>query len=68
MAEISSVVSRNPDRLSVLNVEVDEEDLPAVIARLCMRKFELSVLSSFEKEFTIFGAVPAEVKLTFVQN
>jgi predicted nucleic acid-binding protein len=64
LAEVFSVVSRNSDRLmSGFDVEIDEEDLPAVIARLSMKKYGLNVIYSFDKEFTIFGEVPAEIKL-----
>lgn len=69
LTEIFSVVSRNSDRLSDmligLDVEIDEEDLPAIIARLSVKKYGLKLLYSFDKEFTIFGEVSAEIKLAF---
>jgi predicted nucleic acid-binding protein len=66
LIEIFSVVSRNSDRLiSGLDLEINEEDLPAVITRLGVKKYELNLLYSFDKEFTIFGEVPAEIKLAF---
>jgi len=63
LAEIFSVVSRN---FGKLEVDVDEDDLPAVIARLCMKKYGLKLISSFDKELTIFGELPAEFKLVFI--
>ena len=65
LTEIFSVVSRNSDRLTGFDVEIDEEDLPAIIARLSVKKYGLKLLYSFDKEFTIFGETPAEVKLAF---
>ena len=65
LTEIFSVVSRNSDRLTGFDVEIDEEDLPAIIARLSVKKYGLKLLYSFDKEFTIFGEAPAEVKLAF---
>jgi len=63
LAEIFSVVSRSSEKL---NVDVDEDDLPAVITRLCIKKFGLKVVSLFGKELTIFGEMPAELKLAFI--
>jgi len=66
LVEIFSVVSRNYNRLiSKFDVRIDERDLPAVIARLSMRKYNLNLIHPFEKELTIFGKVPAEIKLAF---
>ena len=67
LVEIFSVVSRNYDRLiSGLDMEIGERDLPAVMARLSMRKYGLNLACPFEKELTIFGEVPAEIKLAFM--
>jgi len=67
LVEIFSVVSRNYERLiSKFDVRIDERDLPAVIARLSMRKYNLNLIYPFEKELTIFGEVPAEIKLAFM--
>ncbi len=66
LAEVFSVVSRNSAGLiSRFEVEIDEKDLPAVIARLSMKKYGLRLVYSFDREVTIFGEVPAEVKLAF---
>ncbi len=67
LAEIFSVVSRNYKRLmSKFDIEIDDKDLPMVIARLSMRKYGLNLIYPFEKELSIFGEMPAEIKLTFM--
>ncbi len=49
LAEIYSVVSRNFERIN-LGLNVAEEDLPAVIARSCMIKYDLKLVCLFDKE------------------
>ncbi len=65
LAEIYSVVSRNSERIN-LGLNVAEADLPAVIARLCMRKYDLKLVCVFDKDFSIFGEIPTEFKLAFM--
>ncbi len=67
LVEIFSVVSRNYDKLvSAFEVDISKEDLPAVIARLSMRKYGLNLFHTPDKDLTIFGEVPAEIKLAFM--
>ncbi len=65
LAEIYSVVSRNSERIN-LGFNVAEEDLPAVLARLCMRKYNLKLICISDKEFSIFGEIPTKYKLAFM--
>ena len=57
-------MSRIPDLK--LELDIDKRDLPAVIARLAVRKYGLDVIAPPHRSFTIFGELPSEYKRAFL--